>query len=51
MHQPRLLKSGILNVRFGQVGAVVTKEIKEPGIYAGNPARFLKALPDGYSRP
>lgn len=26
-------------------GAVVTKDIKEPGIYAGNPARRLKDLP------
>ena len=26
-------------------GAVVTKNIKEPGIYAGNPARRLKDLP------
>jgi acetyltransferase-like isoleucine patch superfamily enzyme len=26
-------------------GSVVTKDIKEPGIYAGNPARLLRALP------
>jgi acetyltransferase-like isoleucine patch superfamily enzyme len=26
-------------------GAVVTKDITEPGIYAGNPARKLRALP------
>ncbi len=26
-------------------GAVVTKDIKEPGVYAGNPARRLKDLP------
>jgi acetyltransferase-like isoleucine patch superfamily enzyme len=26
-------------------GAVVTKDITEPGVYAGNPARFLKPLP------
>jgi acetyltransferase-like isoleucine patch superfamily enzyme len=26
-------------------GAVVTKDITEPGIYAGNPARRLRALP------
>lgn len=26
-------------------GAVVTKDIKEPGIYAGNPARRIRALP------
>jgi acetyltransferase-like isoleucine patch superfamily enzyme len=25
-------------------GAVVTKNITQPGIYAGNPARFIKAL-------
>jgi acetyltransferase-like isoleucine patch superfamily enzyme len=25
-------------------GAVVTKDIVEPGIYAGNPARFLRSL-------
>jgi acetyltransferase-like isoleucine patch superfamily enzyme len=24
-------------------GAVVTKDIERPGIYAGNPARFLKS--------
>lgn len=27
-------------------GAVVTKDITKPGIYAGNPARFLKELPN-----
>ncbi len=26
-------------------GAVVTKDIDEPGIYAGNPARFIAPLP------
>ena len=26
-------------------GAVVTRDITEPGIYAGNPARLLRALP------
>lgn len=26
-------------------GAVVTKDIKEPGVYAGNPARRIKDLP------
>jgi acetyltransferase-like isoleucine patch superfamily enzyme len=26
-------------------GSVVTKDLNEPGIYAGNPARFLRALP------
>ena len=26
-------------------GAVVTRDIREPGIYAGNPARQLRALP------
>jgi acetyltransferase-like isoleucine patch superfamily enzyme len=26
-------------------GAVVTRSIEKPGVYAGNPARFLKALP------
>jgi acetyltransferase-like isoleucine patch superfamily enzyme len=25
-------------------GAVVTKNIDKPGIYAGNPARFLRAI-------
>jgi acetyltransferase-like isoleucine patch superfamily enzyme len=25
-------------------GAVVTKDINKPGIYAGNPARFLRAI-------
>jgi len=27
-------------------GAVVTRDIVEPGVYAGNPARKLRALPD-----
>lgn len=27
-------------------GAVVTRDITEPGIYAGNPARLLRPLPD-----
>ena len=27
-------------------GAVVTRDIAEPGVYAGNPARKLRALPD-----
>ncbi len=27
-------------------GAVVTKNIDKPGIYAGNPARYLKPLPE-----
>ena len=27
-------------------GAVVTKDISEPGIYAGNPARLLRRLPE-----
>ena len=27
-------------------GAVVTKDIQEPGIYVGNPARLLRRLPD-----
>jgi acetyltransferase-like isoleucine patch superfamily enzyme len=27
-------------------GSVVTRDIHKPGIYAGNPARFLKVLPD-----
>lgn len=33
------------NVIIG-AGSVVTKEIKIPGIYAGNPARFLKSIPN-----
>lgn len=28
-------------------GAVVTKDITQPGIYAGNPARLLRPLPAG----
>lgn len=31
------------NVVIG-AGAVVTKDLKEPGIYAGNPARLIKKL-------
>lgn len=31
------------NVVIG-AGSVVTKDIRTPGIYAGNPARFLRAL-------
>ena len=31
------------NVTVG-AGSVVTKDIAEPGIYAGNPARFIRAL-------
>jgi serine acetyltransferase len=27
-------------------GAVVTKDITEPGIYVGNPARLLRPLPE-----
>lgn len=27
-------------------GAVVTRDVSEPGIYAGNPARLLRLLPD-----
>lgn len=27
-------------------GAVVTKDIKQPGVYAGNPARLLRTLPE-----
>ena len=27
-------------------GSVVTKDITTPGVYAGNPARLLRALPD-----
>ena len=26
-------------------GSVVTQDIKHPGVYAGNPARFLKSMP------
>jgi acetyltransferase-like isoleucine patch superfamily enzyme len=26
-------------------GSVVTKPVREPGIYAGNPARFLRTIP------
>jgi acetyltransferase-like isoleucine patch superfamily enzyme len=28
-------------------GSVVTKDITEPGIYAGNPAIFIRSLPSG----
>ena len=31
------------NVIIG-AGSVVTKDISEPGIYAGNPASFLKEI-------
>lgn len=31
-------------------GAVVTRDIAEPGIYAGNPARKLRALPEADER-
>ena len=31
-------------------GAVVTKDITKPGVYAGNPARFLKDVPKPLSR-
>jgi acetyltransferase-like isoleucine patch superfamily enzyme len=30
-------------------GAVVTKDITEPGVYAGNPARLLRRLPSSES--
>lgn len=30
-------------------GSVVTRTINRPGIYAGNPARFLRAVPSGPS--
>lgn len=30
-------------------GAVVARPISEPGIYAGNPARFLRAIPSDQS--
>ena len=29
-------------------GAVVTKDIDRPGVYAGNPARWLRALPSDF---
>jgi acetyltransferase-like isoleucine patch superfamily enzyme len=32
-------------------GAVVTKDIREPGIYAGNPARMMRTLPTLPSPP
>lgn len=32
-------------------GAVVTRDIVEPGIYAGNPARLLRRLPAGPDSP
>jgi acetyltransferase-like isoleucine patch superfamily enzyme len=32
-------------------GAVVTRDIAQPGIYAGNPARKLRALPDTIESP
>jgi acetyltransferase-like isoleucine patch superfamily enzyme len=31
-------------------GSVVTRDINEPGIYAGNPARFLRRVRGGASR-
>jgi len=36
------------NVVIGH-GAVVTKDIKESGIYVGNPARFLKPIEEGWN--
>lgn len=36
------------NVVLGH-GAVVTKDINEPGIYVGNPARFLKPIEEGWN--
>ena len=33
------------NVVIG-AGSVVTKDIKAPGVYVGNPARFIKKLSD-----
>ena len=32
-------------------GAVVTKDITKPGIYAGNPARLLRSLPPKGAQP
>lgn len=32
-------------------GAVVTKDITKPGVYAGNPARFLKDVPTPATTP
>ncbi len=32
-------------------GAVVTRDIKEPGIHAGNPAKLVRALPKQNSTP
>jgi acetyltransferase-like isoleucine patch superfamily enzyme len=32
-------------------GSVVTRDISEPGIYAGNPARLLRRLPAGGGTP
>ena len=32
-------------------GAVVTNDIAEPGIYAGNPARLIRRLPDQSGSP
>jgi len=31
-------------------GAVVTKDIEQPGIYAGNPAKFVRSLPENHDR-
>ena len=36
------------NVVIGH-GAVVTKDINEPGIYVGNPARFLRPIEEGWN--
>jgi len=36
------------NVVIG-MGAVVTKDITEPGIYVGNPARYLKPVEEGWN--
>src|SRR5437762_2068981 len=60
MNEPSVYSSGISDARFGTnatilpvsicdhvvigAGSVVTKDITEPGIYAGNPARLLRRL-------
>jgi len=36
------------NVVIG-MGAVVNKNVKVPGVYTGNPLRFVKDRPDGYN--
>lgn len=41
--KPFLKHSGIAD--DAQFGAVVTKDITEAGIYAGNPARLIRRLP------